>query len=156
MASLSGTLCVVSCYVLMTQTQTVIFSNFLSHCWWCLWSEWLCDSLAKQVPDIPITVTSRERYSVSNQRQCDCLFRLAVTKKKTKLCITGHVSGESIGDRWIPSHRTSNAVSILTGRELRSGVKCIVVTIVTGSLWLVRRYRWGQVNLKTISTIPSH
>ena len=43
-----------------------------------------------------------------------------------------------------------------TGRELRSGVKCIVVTIVTGSLWLVRRYRWGQVNLKTISTIPSH
>ena len=43
-----------------------------------------------------------------------------------------------------------------TGRELRSGVKCIVVTIVTGSLWLARRYRWGQVNLKTISTIPSH
>ena len=42
------------------------------------------------------------------------------------------------------------------GRELRSGVKCIVVTIVTGSLWLVRRYRWGQVNFKTISTIPSH
>ena len=45
---------------------------------------------------------------------------------------------------------------LFTGRELRSGVKCIVVTIVTGSLWLVRRYRWGQVNLKTISTIPSH
>ena len=45
---------------------------------------------------------------------------------------------------------------ISTGRELRSGVKCIVVTIVTGSLWLLRRYRWGQVNLKTISTIPSH
>ena len=43
-----------------------------------------------------------------------------------------------------------------TGRELRSGVKCIVVTIVTGSLWLVRWYRWGQVNLKTISMIPSH
>ena len=46
--------------------------------------------------------------------------------------------------------------NVITGRELRSGVKCIVVTIVTGSLWLVRRYRWGQVNLKTISTIPSH
>ena len=43
-----------------------------------------------------------------------------------------------------------------TGRELRSGVKCIVVTIVTGLLWLVRRYRRGQVNLETISTIPSH
>ena len=47
-------------------------------------------------------------------------------------------------------------LTISTGRELRAGVKCIVVTIVTGSLWLVRRYRWGQVNLKTISTIPSH
>ena len=47
-------------------------------------------------------------------------------------------------------------VANLTGRELRSGVKCIVVTIVTGSRWLVRRYRWGQVKLKTISTIPSH
>ena len=47
-------------------------------------------------------------------------------------------------------------VSWVTGRELRSGVNCIVVTIVTGSLWLVRRYRWGQVNLNTISTIPSH
>ena len=46
--------------------------------------------------------------------------------------------------------------SLITGRELRSGVKCLVVTIVTGSLWLVRRYRWGQVNSKTISTIPSH
>ena len=45
---------------------------------------------------------------------------------------------------------------IITGRELCSGVKYILVTIVTGSLWLVRRYRWGQVNLKTISTIPSH
>ena len=45
---------------------------------------------------------------------------------------------------------------IITGREPRSGVKCIVVTIVTGLLWLVWRYRWGQVNLKTISTIPSH
>ena len=44
----------------------------------------------------------------------------------------------------------------ITGGELRSGVKCIVLTIVTGSLWLVRRYRWGQVNLNTISTIPSH
>ena len=43
-----------------------------------------------------------------------------------------------------------------TGRELRSGVKRTVVTIVTGSLWSVRRYRWGQVNLKTISTIASH
>ena len=31
------------------------------------------------------------------------------------------------------------------GRELRSGVKCIVVTIVTGSLWLLWRYRWGQL-----------
>ena len=57
---------------------------------------------------------------------------------------------------------TSTAVLVttvvfhVTGRELRSGVKCIVVTIVTGSLWLVRRYRWGQVNLKTISKIPSH
>ena len=37
-----------------------------------------------------------------------------------------------------------------------TGVKCIIVTIVTGSLWLVRRYRQRQVNLKTISTIPSH
>ena len=44
----------------------------------------------------------------------------------------------------------------LPGRELRSGVKCIIVTIVTGSLWLVRRYPQRQVNLKTISTIPSH
>ena len=55
-----------------------------------------------------------------------------------------------------PLSFTKIAPMLPTGREPRSGVKCILVTIVTGSLWLVRRYRWGQVNLKTISTIPSH
>ena len=53
-------------------------------------------------------------------------------------------------------HSSSRDATQTTGRELRSGVNCIVVTFVTGSLWLVRRYRWGQVNLNIISTIPSH
>ena len=43
-----------------------------------------------------------------------------------------------------------------TGRELRSGVKCIVLTIVTGSLWLVWRYRWNCIEIHLASTIPSH
>ena len=43
----------------------------------------------------------------------------------------------------------------ITGRELRSGVKCIVLTIVTGSLWLVWRYRWNCIEIRLASTIPS-
>ena len=42
-----------------------------------------------------------------------------------------------------------------TGRELRSGVKCIVWTIVTGSLWLVWRYRWNCNEIHLASTMPS-
>ena len=44
---------------------------------------------------------------------------------------------------------------VITGRELRSGVKCIVLTIVTGSLWLVWRYRWNCIEIHLASTIPS-
>ena len=69
-----------------------------------------------------------------------------LTHSDTAIGLSAHNSIR-LSTRFTPQH---------TGRELRSGVKCIVVTIVTGSLWLVRRYRWGQVNLKTISTIPSH
>ena len=79
--------------------------------------------------------------------------------------INGWVNNRHAGD-FIRPHAHNDVIvcclhdewwwDLCTGRELRSGVKCIVVTIVTGSLWLVRRYRWGQVNLKTFSTIPSH
>ena len=47
-------------------------------------------------------------------------------------------------------------LAIITGRELRSGLKCIVLIIVTGSLWLVWRYRWNCIEIHLASTIPSH
>ena len=62
----------------------------------------------------------------SNAKNASIWWRLHVKERKAKWDII---------DRMVSIY--------CTGRELRSGVKCIVVTLVTGSLWLVRRYRWG-------------
>ena len=101
----------------------------------CQFSKWL-EYISKLC-----LIVKRQKFLLT------CLWRIHVSQD-----ITDDKSGYGL----VPSSIKPLPQPMFTGRELRSGVKCIVVTIVTGSLWLVRRYRWGQVNLKTISTIPSH
>ena len=62
-----------------------------------------------------ITVTSHERYVVSNHRQSDCLFDsfFGITPTKaSKPHITGTLWRKSIGDRWIPEKGDSNAEAV--------------------------------------------
>ena len=59
-------------------------------------------------PDI-INVTSHEYWGISNHTK----FTFKLTSKKTsKFCITGPLWGESTGDRWLPSQRYTEAISI--------------------------------------------
>ena len=57
-----------------------------------------------------------ERQAVSNHRRFCCLFNSLLslrTQTTSKLCITGHLWGETIGYRLIPTQRTSKTKRVM-------------------------------------------
>ena len=53
-------------------------------------------------PNLTLQWRHNERHGVSNHRQLHCLIN-RMLRRTSKLCVTGPLSGDSTGDRWIPS-----------------------------------------------------
>ena len=81
-----------------------------------------------------------------NERRCECGHSQLFLFQIPALSMEGY--------QYITSVILSNIY--VTGRELRSGVKCIVMTIVTGSLWSVWQYHLNCIEMHLALTIPSH
>ena len=164
-AMLKTKVCFVSLRYQRNDSMTI---NDLNNTWWirCHFKDGWCDLMNYYFKDLFIS-SWHHQIETFSMLLAFCEGNPPVTggfpsqRPVMQICAWTNDWANNAGD--LRCHHAHNDVTVmiltwsfLTGRELRSGVKCIVVTIVTGSLWFERRYRWGQVNLKTISTIPSH